>query len=57
MHSIQDNEVDQLRTTTALLDSEIKFVEQYLHALRDAKNEWPNACVFVMIKCSYSFFS
>jgi hypothetical protein len=40
MHSIQENEIVQLRELTSFLDLEINFVQQYLNVLTDVKSDW-----------------
>ncbi|KAF9560341.1 BAR-domain-containing protein [Agrocybe pediades] len=41
MHAIQENEHNQLRELSQLLDIETNFVQSYLDVLRDVKAEWP----------------
>ncbi|KAL4244252.1 hypothetical protein ABKN59_010043 [Abortiporus biennis] len=40
MYAIQENELEQLRELTALLDLELSFAEQHLEVLRDVKASW-----------------
>ncbi|PVG00117.1 BAR-domain-containing protein [Serendipita vermifera] len=41
MEKIQDGELEQFRDLSRLLDMETKFVEGWLNALRDIKEDWP----------------
>lgn len=40
MHAIQENEIDQLRELSKLLEMEIRFAEQYLDVLSGVKEDW-----------------
>lgn len=46
MHSIQENEISQLRELTSFLDLEMNFAEQYLEVLKDVRSDWYDRCVW-----------
>ena len=45
MYAIQENELEQLRALTELLEDEMHFVQQYLDVLKEAKSAWIDECV------------
>ncbi len=45
MDTIKANEAVHLEELTSLLDSETKFVEEYLSILKGIRAEWPEGCV------------
>lgn len=47
MHAIQENEIDQLRELSKLLEMEIRFAEQYLAVLKGVKEDWIDECVVI----------
>lgn len=50
MISIQENEIEQLRDLTSFLDTETRFIQQYLDVLKEAKSEWVDESVSHMVK-------
>ncbi|KAI0094225.1 hypothetical protein BDY19DRAFT_911876 [Irpex rosettiformis] len=52
MVSIQENEVEQLRELTGFLDSEIRYVAQYLEVLEEAKSEWIDEATILQMERS-----
>jgi hypothetical protein len=44
-HAIQENEIQQLRDLTGLLDVEVNLVQQHLEVLQDVKSNWCDTCV------------
>jgi hypothetical protein len=40
MHAIQENELNQLHTLTALIDTELNFVQSYLNVLKEVKTDF-----------------
>ncbi|KAF9528813.1 hypothetical protein CPB83DRAFT_853775 [Crepidotus variabilis] len=40
MHAIQENEHNQLRELTALIDLETNYIQNYLDVLKDVKGDW-----------------
>ena len=41
MDAIREGDLDSLRELGGFLDTEIRFAEQYLEALKEVKTEWP----------------
>ncbi|KIP06763.1 hypothetical protein PHLGIDRAFT_128090 [Phlebiopsis gigantea 11061_1 CR5-6] len=52
MYAIQENELEQLRDLTSLLDNEMQFVEQYLEVLRDVKANWVDESTLAQMESS-----
>ena len=40
MHAIQENELNQLQGLTALIDTELNFVQNYLSVLKEVKSDF-----------------
>jgi hypothetical protein len=40
VRAIQEREIDQIRDLSSLLDGELKFAEQYVKILKEAKSGW-----------------
>ena len=60
MLAIQEEELDQLKELTGFLDMELRFAEQYLSVLKEARSEWPDesvrSCLMYMYRIEWVVF-